>query len=178
MSYTPFELERMLESMVVLVDTREQPGKRFDRRMEGIGCPFIRSKLDFGDYSCQYIDLNGDTVRMDKRIAIERKMDGNELALCFGKERARFEREFERAKMAGASLYLIVEGENWEKTYAGKYGMSDKFRSRFSPKAMIASLNAWESRYDLHVRFCKAETTGRMIRDILYYRLKEVLQHG
>lgn len=177
MQYTPFELESILESMTVLVDTREQPGSRFDKRVNGFGCPFIRRKLDFGDYSCKYVGLDGNEIFMDSKIAIERKMDGNELALCFGKERLRFEREFERAKASGASIYLIVEGENWEKTYSGQYGSGAKFRSRFSPKAMIASLNAWESRYDLHVRFCKPETTGKMIRDILYYRLKEVLQN-
>lgn len=177
MKYTPFELEQMLESMVVLVDTREQPGDRFDKRMRSLGCPYIRQKLDFGDYSLKYTDTEGNEVSLADRIAIERKMDLNELALCFGKERDRFKREFLRAREHGASLYLIVEDESWEKAYSGNYGGGPRFRSRYAPKAMIASINAWEQRYDLHVRFCKQETTGRMIRDILHYHLKEVLQN-
>ncbi len=176
MKYTPFELEKMLDSMVVLVDTREQPGARFDKRMEMLGCPYKRQKLDFGDYSAKYTHVNDGEILLDKSIAIERKMDLNELAACFGKERKRFEREFQRAKDAGASLYLIIEDDNWEKAYSGKYGKSERFRSRLNPKAMVASINAWEQRYDLHVRFCKAETTGRMIHDILRYHLKEILQ--
>lgn len=175
MKYTPFELEQLLDSITILVDTREQPGKRFDRRMEGLGCPFVRHKLDFGDYSYKYTDLDGSEVLMDKSIAIERKMDLNELALCFGKERKRFEREFERA--GGAQIYLIVENENWEKAYSGRYGSGSRFRSRYNPKAMVASINAWEQRYNLKVRFCKEEITGSMIHDICRYHLKEVLQN-
>lgn len=177
MKYSPFELEQMLDSMVILCDTREQPGQRFKKRMADLGCPYERKKLDFGDYSAKYTHIDGREVYLDGIIAIERKMDLNETAMCFGRERKRFEREFQRAKAAGASLYLIIEDDNWEKAYSGQYGKSAKYRSKFNPKAMIASLNAWEQRYNLHVRFCKAETTGKMIRDIMYYGLKEMLQN-
>lgn len=177
MKYSPFEIEKMLDSITILVDTREQPGKRFDRRMNDLGCPYLRKKLDFGDYSFLYINLDGEEVHMDSLIAVERKMDLNELALCFGKERQRFKREFQRAKDSGASIYLIVEEENWEKAYSGNYGQSQRYRSKYNPRAMVASLNAWEQRYDLHVRFCKAETTGKMIKDIFHYYLKEVLEN-
>ena len=50
MRYTPFEIEKMLDSMVILVDTREHPNGKFDRRVADFGCPWERCKLDFGDY--------------------------------------------------------------------------------------------------------------------------------
>lgn len=178
MNYSPFEIERMLESMKILVDTREHPGAQFQRRTEGFGYPFERRKLEFGDYSCEYVDVNGDVVSLADQVAIERKMDANELAMCFTKERERFQREFQRAIDAGARVYLIVEDETWEKIYSGKYGNSSRFRSRLHPNALRASLLAWGCRYGIHTHFCKPETTGRLIADILHYELKERLEHA
>ncbi|WP_130861453.1 ERCC4 domain-containing protein [Bacilliculturomica massiliensis] len=177
MKYTPFELEKMLESMIILVDTREQPGKKFKRRTETFGYPFERRKLEFGDYSCAYKDLDGRERSLAGKVAVERKMDANELAMCFTKERERFEREFQRSMEVGARIYLIVENENWEKILSGKYGSSAKYRSRLNPQAMKASMLAWACRYDIHTHFCKEETTGALIADILHYELKELLQN-
>ena len=178
MEYAPLEVEKMLGSMVILVDTREQPGREFEKRSEGFCCPFERVKLDFGDYSCAFTNLFGKRERLDHIVAIERKMDANELGLCFGKERPRFKREFERAKEMGARLYLLVEDESWEKIYSGRYGSGEKFRCKLNPKAMISSILAWTPRYNMQHLFCKKETTGMLIRDILYYELKELLESG
>ena len=45
---TLFELNRSLASMVLLVDTREQPTKRLKRRLEDAGLPYERKKLNVG----------------------------------------------------------------------------------------------------------------------------------
>lgn len=176
--YSVFEKEKMLDSMIILVDTREQPNKKFKKRAEGFGYPFVRQKLDFGDYSAAYTDLNGNVISLAGKVAVERKMDANELAACFGRERPRFQREFERAKTAGARLYLIVENENWEKIYSGEYGNNKKYRSKLNPKAMRASILAWAIRYDVHVHFCKEETTPQLIADILHYEIKEAIEQS
>ena len=97
-------------------------------------------------------------------------MDLGELCMCFGKARPRFEREFERAREAGTKVYLLVEGGNWEKVYNGKYN------SLMRPKSLVASIDAFRARYGMQLDFCKPETTGRLIRDILYRELKEYLQ--
>jgi ERCC4-type nuclease len=168
------EVEEALETLTILVDTREHPGKKLKSRMEQTGCSYERCKLDFGDYSAR-VKINDTEIDMSSRICIERKMDGNELAMCFGRERGRFEREFDRAKETGARIYLLVENENFEKIYAGRYGSSSKFRSKLNAKSFIGSLFAWQARYDLNIMFCKEETTGKVIRDILYYETREVL---
>lgn len=177
MKYSPFELERMLKSMVVLVDTREHPNKAFERRVESFGCPWKRTKLDFGDYSCKYIDIEGQEVSLSAHVVIERKQDGNELAMCLGTQRKRFEREFIRAKEAGAVIYLLVEEENWESLYAGEYGKSPRYRSKLSPKALTASIHAWQARYRMNLQFCSKATTGVLIADILRYELREMLEN-
>lgn len=170
MPYTNFEIDRSLETMTLLVDTREQPTKRLHDRLEIAGLPYKRQKLCVGDYSCECVLPDGEILDFSEHVVIERKMDLSELCLCFGKERARFEKEFERAKEAGIKVYLLVEGDNWEKAYNGKY------QSQYNPKALIASIDAYRARYGMQLDFCKPETTGKLIRDILYRELKEFLQ--
>lgn len=166
----PFEVKAALERMTVLVDTREQSTPRFHKRMDAIGVPYIRRKLDFGDYSAACTLEDGTELDLSGSVAIERKMDLDELCGCFCRSRDRFEREFIRAKNADAKLYLLIENGTWEKAYAGKY------RSRMQPKAFVASLTAWLARYNCQIIFCEPATTGKLIREILYRELKERLE--
>ena len=161
----PVEVKRQLSSMVCLVDTREQDTMRARKRLASIGLPVERVTLPFGDYSarCELLDLR-------EAIVIERKMDLDEIAHCYCQDRKRFEREFERAKQAGAKVYLLIENGSWEDVYGGKY------RSRMSPEALAASIQAWLARYNCQLMFCKEETSGRLIRDVLYRELKERLE--
>lgn len=151
--------------MTVLVDTREQDTARARKRLRDLGCPYERKALSFGDYSvkCDRLDLSD-------AVAVERKMSLDELCNCYGKDRPRFVREFERAKEAGAKLYLLVENADWEKAYAGAY------RSRMGPPALVASILAWLARYGSQLLFCAPSTSGKLIHDILYRELKERLE--
>lgn len=164
---TPFEVQAQLENMVVLVDTREQDTTSFRRRLREIGCSHERKKLDFGDYSarCDCLDLSN-------KVTIERKMSFDELCNCFCQGRKRFVKEFERAKQAGAKVYLLVENGSWEKAYNGEY------RSQMDSKAFIASMTAWLARYNCQIVFCESRTSGKLIKEILYRELKERLENG
>lgn len=163
-------MKRSLDSMVILVDTREQDTPSLHRRLEFAGCPWERKKLDFGDYSAKCRLPDGEWLDLSPRVAVERKMSFDELCACFCRGRGRFTREFERAKAAGAAVYLLIENASWENALAGKY------RSKMNPKSFVASITAWLARYRCQVIFCKAETTGVLIHEILYRELKEVLE--
>ena len=163
----PHEIEEALKGMVVLVDTREQDTARLRVRLKDMKCEHERCKLDFGDYSAK-IPINGEWYTLN--IAVERKMDLDELAQCYCNGRKRFEREFERAQKAGAKIYLLVENATWEDAYTGNY------RSKMSPQALIASILAWLSRYRCQVIFCRQRTSGRLIYDILYREAREYLE--
>lgn len=165
-----FDVKNSLETMTLLVDTREQPTQTLNRRIAISGLPAERKKLNAGDYSCKCTLPNGSELDFSNRVAIERKMSIDELCMCFGSQRKRFEKEFERAKEAGTKIYLIVEGANWENIYNSKY------KSKMTPQALIASIDAFRSRYGMQLDFCKSETTGKLIRDILYRELKEYLE--
>ena len=164
----PFSVDSVLKTMVVLIDTREQPTAKFAKRIEQMGTT-ARRKLNFGDYSAAVMFPNGEEFTLQDAVCVERKMNIDELCSCFCQERVRFTREFERAQRAGAKIYLLVENASWERIYSGDY------HSQMSPKALEASLNTWAARYNGPVVFCKPETTGKLIKDILYREMKERL---
>lgn len=155
--------------MQVIADTREQDTAYFRARTAQMGCAVIREKLDFGDYSARFLLDDGAWFDMRQHVAIERKSSLDELALCFARDRARFEREFIRAGGCGARLYLLVEGATWEAAISGEY------RSKMAPQALVSSLIAWMCRYDCRVIMCRAKTSGRLIRDILHHEGRQRL---
>ena len=86
--YSPFEIEKMLHSMEILVDTREQPNQRFKERTEDFGLPWARQKLDFGDYSCRYVNIDGEQVSLQFASALS----GNDLRESLSGQRSRGQR--------------------------------------------------------------------------------------
>ena len=170
MKLTPPEIKGCLDSMVVVVDTREQDNFAFKRRMDAIPCPKKREKLTSGDFSVQCTLPNGQTLSLKESIAVERKMSIDELAQCFTSGRERFEREFERFKAQGGTLMLLCENASWEKIFAGCY------ETKMAPQALTASILAWSARYGMRTFFCDEHYSGKMIYDILYRELKERLE--
>jgi ERCC4-type nuclease len=173
----PHEIDNMLETLVILVDKREQPTERAKKRYESFGVPYKRVTLSYGDYAYNAQLPNGQWIFDEEQtvkplLAFERKMNLDELAQCFTHSRSRFQREFERAKEQGARIFLIVENGSWENLLAGKY------RSKFNHNAFLASLAAWIVRYDLQIIFCKQEISGRLIKEFLYRDLKDRAEKG
>ena len=155
--------------MKICVDSREQATEQSKRRYADFGVPWERGKLDFGDYSAVFTLPDGTEFSLKDKAVVERKMSLTECCGCFTHDRERFTREFERAKAVNAKIYLLIENASWELAYNGKY------RSQMKPQALIASVLAWLARYDCQIIMCKAETSGRLIHDILYREGKERL---
>lgn len=171
-----FEVTEVLNTFQILVDNREQATPKAVERYKSFGVPYKRATLNYGDY-CGIITLNDseiyDTAHSVKAsCVIERKMSLDELAMCFTRGRDRFRREMERAAFNGSTVYLLVENATYEGIIKHRY------RSRFSPSAFLASLTAWTVRYNLRPIFCKADTSGQLIKEILYRDMKERLERG
>lgn len=172
-----FEIKDILKTFKILVDSREQRTDKALKRYESFSAAWERATLSYGDYtynvrlpSGHWLLDQGEAVK--GLCVIERKMSLDELASCFTHSRDRFEREFLRASEQGAKVHLLVEGASWENLINGKY------RSKFTPNAYLASLLAWQVRYNIQLYFCKSETSGRLIKEILYRDLKERLERG
>lgn len=159
------EIKRAVDSMVILVDTREQDTEQLAQRLAMLCHQYRREALDAADYGVEYDTADGTTVRLP--VAIERKMSLDELATCFTSERDRFQAEMERLSEAGIHTYLLVEDGGWEDIYRGRY------RSKLHPGAFMGSLLWWMTHYKLNIVFCKHGTSGRLIGDILKYEVCE-----
>lgn len=178
MELTPFEVKAVLDSMEVLVDTREQDTDRARRRYRQIGRPIRRRTLNFGDYAYNATLPDGNPIQpaegtiCPKFCVIERKMDLDELAQCLTRSRKRFEAEFQRASDAGCRIYLLIEDGSIEAI------LRQRYRTRVHPKAFLASLTAFMIRYNAQVIFCSELTSGLLIEEILRRDLKERLERG
>ena len=174
---TIFDKREVLKSFEILHDSREQDTDRARKRYESFGVPHQRAVLSYGDYTYNATLPDGNKIYdISKTISpacvIERKMNLDELAGCFTRSRQRFQREFERAQEHGSRIYLVCENANWENLLNGKY------KSRMHAEAFSASIMAWMIRYNMNIIFCKEETSGRIIKEILYRDLKERLENG
>lgn len=114
--------------LTIVIDTREQLPYTFP-------CPTIRKTLRTGDYSI----LDAET-----RVAIERKRP-DELFTCFGAQRDRFRREFERLSTYEYAA-VIIEGDLTDV-------LTPHFRSTVSHRTVINSLISWSIRFGVHVWF-------------------------
>ena len=172
----PGEVEKSLKSMTVLVDSNEQDTERARERYAAFSVPYARQKLDFGDYTYNFITESGvpyyreSDARIFPDVVIERKADLTELSNNLIQEKARFEREFKRARDRNAKIYLLVENATWQAIYAGHYG------TKAHPNAYKSALLAMFARYGITPIFCPKELSGQLIHDILYRELKERLE--
>lgn len=172
-----FEIKGILNTFEIIVDTREQPTKRAPERYKSFGVPYRRQVMNYGDYTYNIAlpngtDLHDKELRVNGHCVIERKQNLDELAACFTRGRERFAREFQRAGDHNAKVYLLIENGSWEMIINGQY------RSRFRPKSFLASLTAWQVRYNLTVIFCDMKSSGMLIKEILYRDCKERLERG
>ena len=116
---------------VIVVDTREQAPLVFTR-LEA-----QRGTLQTGDYSFR----GGEEL-----FAIERKSIPDLVACCVGDNRERFVRELHRLRGYRFKRLLVVGSR--EEIESAKY------RSNVTPKAVLATLGAFEVRFDTPVAFC------------------------
>ena len=163
------EVEESLRTMVIIIDNREQQTDKSLRRYKSFGCPYERGTLKTGDYSAKFMLPDGSWFDMSDYVTVERKMDLDETASCFGQQRTRFIKEHERAKENLVRMWILLENSSFEKIYNHKY------RSQMHPKSLIAGLLAFQSRYNLRIVMCTEFVSGMLIHDILYYEGREML---
>jgi ERCC4-type nuclease len=171
-----FEIRDILTTFRIIADTREQRTPRAEERFKYFGVPVERATLSYCDYCGQITLPAGALYGTDSVIkpacCIERKMSLDELASCFTRGRDRFRREFERAAAENARIYLLTENASLDMIMAGQY------RSRFQPRAFLASLLSWSKRYNMVPVFCDMRSSGRLIKEILFRDMKERLEGG
>jgi DNA excision repair protein ERCC-4 len=137
---------------VIVVDTREQEPLSFTRLKS------VRGTLQTGDYS-----IGG----LEDLFSVERKTVADLVGCCMGDNRERFERELHRLRGYRFKRLLVVGGE--AEILAGQY------HSNIKPKAVMATLCAFEVRYDIPVVFVPSPEDGaRLVERWSFYFAREV----
>ena len=184
---TGAEITACLDSMTVLVDTREQPSARALKRYKRFGCPFRRQKLEYGDYTFSFVMPDGselftESSEVRPEVVVERKANLEELSGNLTEKqqlkhkamnvRNRFEAELRLARENGASVYLLIEDATLSDV------LNHQYDTRLNEVAFFHTLTAFMARYDLKLIFCQHDETGSIIKEILFRELKERLTRG
>src|SRR5260370_23260028 len=115
---------------VIVIDGREQLPLVFTRLQS------IEGTLYSGDYSIRGLE---DT------FSVERKSVEDIVSCCMGQNRERFERELHRLRGFRFKRLLIIGSRGLIET--------QRYRSRSSPAAVLATLAAFEVRWDIPIIF-------------------------
>lgn len=171
--YTKSEIKKLLKSLTVLVDTREQKNIHIRGYLDKNCIEHKSKKLDFGDYSF-YLPENKELgimrpIYFNDQISIERKASLTELSGNFTHNRTQFENELIRS--TGSKLILLVENER------GYQDIIDhNYKTQYNPKSFLATLHSFKHRYDLDTVFIKPELAGNYIYYSFYYYLRNYLK--
>jgi ERCC4-type nuclease len=137
---------------VIAVDSREQAPLKFTRLQS------VQRALFTGDYS-----IRG----LEDQFAVERKSIDDLANCCLSSNRERFEHELHRLRGYRFKRLLVVGSR--EDIATGRY------HSRIAPKAVLATLGAFEVRYDLPVVFADStESAALAIERWAFYFSREI----
>ena len=138
----------------IVIDTREIEPLIFTRLQS------VRSTFYSGDYSI---------LSLEDSFAVERKSLDDIANCCLSSNRDRFEHELHRLRGYQFKRLLIV-GSRAEIE-------AQRYHSRIAPKAVLATLGAFEVRYDLPVVFCSSpEEAATAIERWAFYFSREVMR--
>ena len=165
--WTEKELAEELQKLEIIIDSKEKVYNHIESYLKKQKIPYKIRNLETGDYSAQIGDMT-----LENDVVIERKADLDEVCGNFTADRARFEREFIRAKANGIHVFWIIENATWTDVFLGNY------RSSLSSKSLTGSILTWLARFPVTLIFCKPDETPRLIHGILHYYAREELKHG
>lgn len=170
--YTDSEIEELLKSQVILVDTREQVNDHILSYFDKHNILYKKKALDRCDYSF-YIPTNDKLniprdLYFDKEVAIERKASLDEIANNWTKERDRFEKEM---ALAPKTKMLVIENCSYEDIIYGNY------RSKYNKKSFLGTLHSFAFRYDMPFIFIPDKAcTPIFIKKYFEYYMRELLK--
>lgn len=170
--YSQREVNALLNSMVVLIDTREQKCQHIEDYFDRNKIPYKKRALEYGDYSFMIPrnpDLNIDRdIFFDKQIIIERKGSLEEISGNLTKDRDRLEKEL---SLAPANKVILIENASYEDLVNGNY------RTEYKQASFWASLFTFWHRYNVPVIFMpNNKYTGSWMIGYFKYYLKNYLR--
>ncbi len=173
-AYTDTELNKILKTMTIVVDTREQVNGHILEYLRSKDVPIKLKKLDTGDYTAMLPKNEELGIMRDIYLnsRVERKASVDEIVGNLGKdERTRFENELIRAQNMPFTI-LLEDPEGYKKILNGTY------RSKYDPLALLGSLNTFKARYGFEIVYLDNKFSGNWIYHHFYYQMKNYLKRG
>lgn len=148
-SYSEKEIKELLNSIQIVVDTREKEGSsHIIEWMNRKKKPYVRKKIDFGDYSFVLPKNESLGILRDldfsSIIVFERKQNLDEFVGNIVNDRTRIEKEF---ALCPAKLEMIIEKCQYKDLRDGNY------RSKYSSEALLGTLHSWKYKYGVAFTF-------------------------
>lgn len=166
------DIKGLIKDMIVLVDTREKNNKHILNYFYQNNINYRIDKLEYGDYSFLIPGTAaGTNIYFHRQICIERKSSLEELSGNLAQSRDRFENEFLRAGNDGCKVYLMVEDV---KGYTGI--IEHQYNTKLRPAAYMASLKAFEARFNTNIQFINKDYAGYYIYSTFTYFAREILK--
>lgn len=165
--YKDKEIEKIIKSMVILVDGREKVWSHIKMWFKSKKINYTMHSLNFGDYSFmipQNIDLDiTEDIYFNDIIAIERKANAEEISGNLTGGRERFKREFNRGNK---KIRLLIEDSNYSDICDGKY------KTDINANSFIGSLHSIQEEFNAPFFFTDKEHSGQYIYNTFKYFLR------
>lgn len=170
--YTDKEVNELISSMVILVDTREQKCDHILDYFDKKKINYKKKALDYGDYSFVIPKNENLSIPRDlyfnRKVCIERKGNLEEISGNFTNGRDRFEKEL---SLAPKTKVLLIENADYGDVACGNY------TTQYNKKSFIGSLHSFWFKYNIPVFFMKENKySGVFIRMYFEYYFKNYLK--
>lgn len=174
--YTDKEQKQLLDSIVILADTREHDGKNSHilKYFDDNNIKWSKKKLPYADYSFM-IPANDDLniprdLDFSSKVVIERKANLEELSgnLTSNSERSRIKKEF---ALAPDNKIVIIENASYANMVDGRYN------TNYDKKSFWASYHSIWHEFNIPIIFMPNPAyTPVFIYGYFYYYMRNLLK--
>ena len=172
--YTDGEINKILKTLTIICDTREQVNDHVLQYFQQKGIPYVIRTLKTGDYGF-LIPANPELgiqrdIYFDSRV--ERKNSVDEITGNLLKDsKTAFENELIRSKDISFTL-VLEDPDGYGKILRGEY------RSKYNPLSLLGTLNSFKAKYDFEIVYLDKKYTGNWIYHHFLYQARHYLKAG
>ena len=144
------ELIKVLDDLVVIVDSRENANKHIIDFFDKKKIPYVVEKLPFGDYSCKIkagsFEGQEKDIYFTNDFVVERKANIDEICGNLKEDAARLKKELAHLNMYQIKYVIYVEDLNFEENL--RQGPGTGYRSQYDGYTLMRRLYCLESEYN------------------------------
>lgn len=170
--YTDKEKDELVNSMIILIDTREKNADHITDAFDKAKIAYKKKALDYGDYSFLLPANDKLSIPRDllfsNEVVVERKGSLEEISGNLTNGRDRFEKEL---CLAPKTKVLLIENANYSDVATGNY------QTQYNKKSFLASLHSFWFKYNTPIMFMPDNRYSALfIKKYFEYYLKNYLR--